>query len=407
MASGRGVVVVGAGLSGLTAAHRIARAGIDVTVLEARGRVGGRAWRAEIADGVEFDLGCEAVDAAHHALLDLAAEAGVRTHEVDRWAGGEPEDDAVGAGLLSALGDEIAGLVARIDPEHPEDTEDAHALDGQTLGGWLRARGGTADVVAAAEMHYAVASSTVPVDRMSLLAYAAKLAAGADRTGLSVRLDGGPSALAARLAEGLDVRRTTAVSALEQDDTSIRVVAADGSTFTGSRVVVAIPLTTQRAVRFSPPLPAWRRRALATARYGDAVKAGLLYDQLPEGFRPAVTPGGVVYRADSAAPVAACFVGSGPARRLAELDTDERHAELARLVEAKPRAIRSAVWAAEEWSRGSYLILGPGELLAWGRRLGEPHGRIHFAGSEASVLPSYMNGAVLAGERAAREILEG
>ncbi|MGH3019084.1 MAG: FAD-dependent oxidoreductase [Gaiellaceae bacterium] len=47
-----------------------------------------------------------------------------------------------------------------------------------------------------------------------------------------------------------------------------------------------------------------------------------------------------------------------------------------------------------------------GQLTSWGGgRLAEPQGRLHFAGSEASNLPSFMEGAVRAGERAADEML--
>ena len=59
----------------------------------------------------------------------------------------------------------------------------------------------------------------------------------------------------------------------------------------------------------------------------------------------------------------------------------------------------------EPFARGSYVVFGAGDLTSWGRRLAEPHGRIHFAGAEASSLPSYMEGAVRAGERAAAEVL--
>jgi monoamine oxidase len=62
-------------------------------------------------------------------------------------------------------------------------------------------------------------------------------------------------------------------------------------------------------------------------------------------------------------------------------------------------------WAGEAWNRGSYLILGPGQLLSWGQRLGEPHGRVHFAGVERSTLKSYMEGAVRAADDASTEIL--
>jgi monoamine oxidase len=51
------IVVVGAGLSGLTAALRLVHAGLDVVVLEARGRVGGHAWRIELDDGLTWDAG--------------------------------------------------------------------------------------------------------------------------------------------------------------------------------------------------------------------------------------------------------------------------------------------------------------------------------------------------------------
>jgi monoamine oxidase len=62
-------------------------------------------------------------------------------------------------------------------------------------------------------------------------------------------------------------------------------------------------------------------------------------------------------------------------------------------------------WTREPFSLGSYMIFGPGDLLAWGRRLAEPHGRLHFAGAETSTLPSYLEGAVRAGGRAADEVL--
>jgi monoamine oxidase len=384
-------VVVGAGLSGLVAARRLARAGRRVVVLEARRRIGGRALRLEVG-GLPFDAGCEALWETHRRLLALAAELGVAVHAGRPWAGhGAPSPPP-----LRALEEEIAALAARIDPARPHELEDAAALDAATLADRLAEHGADDETLALAETRYAVASSTVPIARMSLLAYAAKVAAGATPEAPALRLEGGPPALAGRLAEGLDVRLGSEVAALEQSRGSVRARLRDGRELEGRRAILAVPLTLQRLIRFDPPLAAHRRAALAEARYGEAVKAGFAFDEPPERDLPELTDAGVLYRPDPAVPLLALFAGAGAARRASSFAFPE----------GRPRAAAAVDWSAEPHSRGSYLIFGPGQLTSWGHRLAEPQGRLHFAGAEASDLPSFMEGAVRAGERAADEVSE-
>jgi monoamine oxidase len=379
------VIVIGAGLSGLTCAYRLLDHGVDVVVLEARDRVGGRIWRRPVGHGLEFDFGAEAVDHAHTALLELAAELGVETRV------GRPWEGDVLPGPLTALDDRIAEIASLVDPLHPDDLDGAASLDALSLEDWLVAHGAGQRVLAEAEAWYAVASSSMPIAQMSLLAMAAKMAAGSSPHGLGIRIDGGPSELAARLHARLAERVVLGAETVtvEQEQEGIVVRTADGHVRRAGRAVLAIPLTLQRALRFAPPLPEHRRLALARARYGRVVKAATAF---ADPFRAEGDPAlsalsefGLVYEPDDSRRLIGLFAGSGAAGR------------------ARPPG-PAVDWSLEPFSRGGYLIFGPGDLLGWGRRLAEPYGRLHFAGAEASTLPSYLEGAVRAGERAAIEV---
>jgi monoamine oxidase len=292
---------------------------------------------------------------------------------------------------LRALDERIAEIARSVVPLHPEDLDGAAALDAQSLEDWLVADGAGPEVLAEAETRYAVASSSVPIGQMSLLAMAAKTAAGASPRGLKVRIDGGPSALAARLHARVAERVVlgTQAVAVEQEQGGIVVRAADGRIERARRAVLAIPLTLQRTLRFGPPLAEHRRLALGRARYGLVVKAAAVFAEpfRAEGDPPlsALTGEGLVYEPDDSRRLIGLFAGSDAAGRVCPPGP-------------------AVDWSREPFSRGSYLIFGPGDLLAWGRRLAEQHGRLHFAGAEASTLPSYLEGAVRAGERAAVEV---
>ena len=92
-----------------------------------------------------------------------------------------------------------------MDPLRPESLEGAENVDRETLGGWLRARDASDGLLAVAEAWYAIGSSSVPIDEMSLLAYAAKRAAGAGGP-FSLRLEGGPVAVVGLAAAGAEAR---------------------------------------------------------------------------------------------------------------------------------------------------------------------------------------------------------
>jgi monoamine oxidase len=188
----RDAIVVGAGLSGLAAAVLLAGRGLDVLVLEARERIGGRVWRVPAGEAT-FEAGGEVLGHEHHPLVGLARDVGLRVVEGPGWDGETAADlERRDLELFRELEAKMHRLAASLDPEHPEELEDAGRMDRQTLAGWLEERDVSRDVLDAAETSIAIASSAVSTREMSLLAYPAKIAAGAAPTGLRLRIGGGP-----------------------------------------------------------------------------------------------------------------------------------------------------------------------------------------------------------------------
>src|SRR4029450_7355930 len=99
----------------------------------------------------------------------MAAEVGVPIWEAPPWSSDPPEDlQGADAELFEEFEQEVDGLAARVDPDHPDGREGAAALDAQSLAGWLEERRASDRVLEAVENWIAVASSTVPTRAMSL-----------------------------------------------------------------------------------------------------------------------------------------------------------------------------------------------------------------------------------------------
>ena len=269
-------VVVGAGLSGLTAAHRLAASGADVVVLEASDRVGGRVWTPTAA-GVRFEAGGEAVDLANTALRRVAAEvgAGLRPSAVG-WGDHGPvpvawhvagRTFARATGAYLGLGAELERLGAAPDP----------AADAVTVDEWLRAQGAGAHERAVCETAVSVTASTVPLRAMSLYALAVKNAArGGPGDGSELRFREGAGGFAERIAASLGerVRLRHRVAAVRARGGAVVVESPGAAPVTARRAVIAVPLHVRARIA--------GLRAGPVGRYGIAVKSLLiLADDLP------------------------------------------------------------------------------------------------------------------------------
>jgi len=391
-------VIVGAGISGLVAAHRLQAEGADVVVLEASGRVGGRVWTPTAA-GVRFEAGGEAVDRVNEALRTVAGEVGaeLRDSEVGwgdhgpvpvRWhVGGRTFARAEGAYLR--LGAELERLGG-----------EAEADDTLTVDGWLTAEGASARERAVCETAIAVTASTVPLRQMSLRALAVKHAARSGAgDGSELRFADGAGGFAERIADGLGDRVLLGrpAGAVRASGDGVEVESPGGAPVRAGRAIVAVPLHARARIRGLRPTP--------VGRYGVAVKSLFVLDADLPGDAPAavITDSVIGYTYRHGPRTLGSFVGSTPAAWLLRQPPTIADRAVAEAVRAcfgarLERIVRVSY-------RRSYLIFAPGELDGWGSRLADPDHRIHYAGAETSVLPSFMEGAARAGERAAAEVL--
>lgn len=300
----REVAIIGAGISGLTAARRLVEAGITVTIFEARDRIGGRIW-TDRSLGLPLDLGASWLHGDEgNPLVALAASRGMRSVVTD--------DDFVARG---------AG---------------GRRLQDRDLPDWFE------DVVTV-QQDYGASESQI-----NWSAYADD----PDYDGNDRLFPGGYAQILGRVDPAIDIRLGTEVRSVRVDDGSVQLASESGPLGRFDAVIVTVPLGAlkQQRIAFSPPLPDAKQTAIDRLGYGLLDKLYLQFDEvfwdagatwiltpetgLPPGqFNQWLNLAPVLH-----APILVGFNGAQPARDLAGLSDEEI---LSRAMQALGRAYSS------------------------------------------------------------------
>jgi monoamine oxidase len=400
----RHVVVVGAGLAGLTCARRLQQLAFRVTVLEARDRVGGRVLTIRDAfEGRYAEAGAELVSANHTHTRSLIQTLGLRLEAVP-----------LGTTIVHRRGRRYS-LRAFLPPntdlvrftEQLASLRPTPALDARSAASLMRsAELGDRDRFLVT--HRLRDLYGVEPEYLSAL-FLAQQEAVLRGHGRESRIRGGADRLPLALARRLDVRLEEPASHVEQKASGVSVDGIDADF-----CVVTVPVPVLASIVFEPELPPRLATAVEQLAYGHGVKTVLEYERTfrPSGrlfsdltFQTAWDGGARLVTAYTAGRNG-LLLGSVSRRTRPLLVADELD-EIYPGSRAYYERGESYAWHTDGWSQGTAVAYAPGQVNRFQASLRRPVGRVHFAGEHTDAFAGTMEGAVRSGRRVADAIARG
>lgn len=357
------IIVIGAGMSGLVAAYELVRAGHDVTILEARDRIGGRVLtiRSPFSNNHFAEGGAARIKPSHNLTLGYANHFNLS-----------------------------------LDPFYA------------TSGDYVNISNGNREIIS---NNTYLNTSYGSILRNEYL----KIRGGSD---LLPRSFSNSSTLNNKIYLGVPV------TSIQQQNNNVTVQTSNGNQFIADRVLCTVPVTVLNKIQFTPPLSSEKQTAMNGGyRYAPSTRIYMQFqnrfweNESLNGWGNSDVPEEIwqpTWDLAGSTGIIMSYLRWTPAEEMDALSEEERiNYILSRWENIFPGAtssLQSGVsqsWAEEEWSKGAWASPTDSQDTALANHIGLAEDRIHFAGEHASDDHGWMQGALFSGIRAAAEINEG
>lgn len=429
LAKDKTAIVIGGGLSGLTAAYELQNKGWQVTLLEAKSSLGGRSGMA-----TSEWIGNDKVQPVLNKYVSTFKLSTTPAPEFVRTPGYLIDGEYFSAADLATKQPATAEALKRFDktvddlarsiddPQNPAANNTLHALDQMNVSSWLDKQ--NLPATARQLINQQIRTRYDEPSRLSLLYFAqqSRVYRGvSDRDLRASRLVGGSPVLAQALVKQLKTIKTNSrVSSIIQDKDGV-TVKVDNVSYQADYVVLAVPLRALNKIQMTPALDAQHLAAIKGTNYGwrdqimlkfktpvwesKARMSGEIYSNTGLGMlwvEPALKGGANVV-----------INLSGDNARVMQAFGDKQMVDqvLIRLHAFYPQARGSFTgyeirrYSTDPSMGGAYLAFGPGQISKFWRLWERPIQRVAFAGEHTDTLyPGTLEGALRTGQRAASQV---
>lgn len=433
------VLVIGAGLSGLGAAMLLEERGLDVTVVEARERLGGRIVTLDNVPG-RPEGGGPVISTSYERLLKIAAAVGA---ELGPGPGFERQtllhvngQSVSGESWPSSTANQLSSSERQLPPsmllgaltlvDNPlrnwSDWIDArHTSIDISLADYLRSKGATEEALRLIN----VAPNTNDIDSTSALWALRNAQRRRDsQGGRIVSAVGGNSRIIEKMGAVIQgpVLLGKAVVAIRSLNQRVEVECADGTKLDAEFCVITVPFSVLREIVIEPALSGLQKEAVEKLPYTAITKIYLRPthafwddDGLPVSMWTDTLIERVFPNRDATGQVLSltCWVDGTNAVTLdAMTEAEQVETVLAELARIRPAtkdaldAVATISWGRDPWARGAYAHYAPGQVTRLKPAMAEPWKRLHFAGEHTAITSPGLESAVESAQRASNEIIE-